>query len=154
MRALIAFALLATPALAAAQPAPGNRSCSVRVHGLNFGVYDGLTAAPDLSLGRIELRCLPLGSSAGARVTLSTGNSGQYQDRVMTNGPHELRYNLYADPTRRRILGDGTGSTIPLPPRLTREFGPSVFRVFGIIHPRQLVPAGEYTDTIRIDVEF
>ena len=151
MRALIALLSLFAALPAAAQAGP----CRIRLSGLDFGTYDGLDPTPDTAIARLDVDCAPApGPGALPRVTLSTGNSGHYAQRVMTSGSAELRYNLYAEPTRRLVLGDGSEGTTPFPPPRIRATGRSTWPIFGAIAPRQRVPAGVYTDTILIQVEF
>lgn len=152
MRTLLLIPLLfALPAPALAQEA--DPSCFIRVTGLNFGLYSSLDPGHASSLGRIEVDCFPPAETAGLKVTLSAGRSGQPLDRVMTHGDAELRYNLYADPARHRVLGDGSNGTVT-PAQTTRALGRANFRVYGVIWARQAVPAGEYSDTVRIEIEF
>lgn len=64
-----------------------------------------------------------------------------------------LSYNLYADSSRRLILGDGSRGTsrlLPAPGNGSRF----VYPMFGVIPPGQRVPAGHYSDTIQVEVEF
>lgn len=156
MRTLIAalalVALAVAPGSAVAQTTP-ELSCAIRTTGLNFGVYSALEQAPVTAVGRIDVACIPPAVTATMKISLSTGRSGQLQDRMMTYRDAPLRYNLYADPAHQRILGDGSSGTIA-PFQQTRLIGRSSFRVYGIIWPRQAVPAGEYSDSVRIEVEF
>ena len=150
MRALSLILLLA-PVPAAAQAA----ACRIEIRGLDFGTYRSLDPVPNVRIGRLDVRCTPL-SGAGAipRVTLSPGNSGQYVERTMTSGDNVLRYNLYAEPTRRLVLGDGSEGSIAFPSPRTRAFGTASWPIFAAIVPGQRVPAGVYTDTLLIQVEF
>lgn len=151
MRALIATALLIVPASASAQAS----SCRITINNLDFGIYSGLNPAPRTNLGDVNVICLPGAGSGGPfRVTLSAGNSGNYLDRIMSSGTSELHYNLYADLARRRVLGDGSSGTVPFPTLRNRAFGRGRFAIFGMIPPGQRVPAGIYTDTLLIQVEF
>lgn len=150
MRTLI-LALLALPAPALAQEA--EPSCFIRTPGMNFGLYSSLDHAHLTTLGRIEVDCFPPGGTAGLKISLSAGRSGQPLDRTMTRGDAELRYNLYGDPAHHRVLGDGSNGTVT-PVQLTRSLGRASFRVYGVIWARQAVPAGEYSDTVRIEIEF
>ncbi|KQW82300.1 spore coat protein U domain-containing protein [Brevundimonas sp. Root1279] len=156
MRTLIAaplcVALAVAPRLALAQTTP-EVSCAIRTTGLNFGVYSALEPAPATTVGRIDVVCIPPAVTATMKVSLSTGRSGQLQDRTMTFRDAPLHYNLYADPAHQRILGDGSSGSVA-PFQSTRLIGRSSFRVYGIIWPRQAVPAGEYSDAVRIEVEF
>ncbi len=152
MRLLIALPILLT-ALSPLPAAAQSGICRINVSGLVFAPYRSLDPSPVTSIGRIDVVC-PGGASGSPLVTIGAGRSGDYLDRTMTSGTAELHYNLYADSARRRVLGDGTAGTTPLPPPRTRAFGIGVWAVFGAITPGQRVPAGEYSDTLLIEVAF
>jgi spore coat protein U-like protein len=63
-----------------------------------------------------------------------------------------LRYQLFRDPGRREVWGDGAGNAF-LHVGLGSG-GTQRVRVFGRIPPRQPVPAGTYADTITLTVEW
>jgi spore coat protein U-like protein len=153
MRALIALPLLL--AFLAGSASAQSGSCRISVTGLTFAPYRSLNASPTTNIGRLDVFCLPgTGSAAVPVVTLSAGGSGNSIDRTMTSGTSELHYNLYADPTRRRVLGDGTEGTVGFSPPRTRAIGRATWPIFGVIPPGQRVPAGDYSDTLLIQVEF
>jgi spore coat protein U-like protein len=140
-------------------------SCQILVDPVDFGAYSTTSRAPNLSVGRIELRCITRAVTPDARVTLSPGNSGHYQDRTLTHGADRLVYNLYVDPGRQNVAGDGTQGTYPLAPvpadAAFKDFrrgllgaARAVFRIYGRIDAGQAVPGGEYTDNILVIVEF
>jgi len=104
-----------------------------------------------VAMGRLTVRCIPQVENAPLpTVRISTGNSGHYLDRVMTSGEAELHYNLYAEPTHRLVLGDGSAGTVTFPGGRLRGIWP----IFGRIQPGQRVPAGIYSDTLLIELEF
>lgn len=148
MRLLITLLLLA-PWPAAAQTA----LCRIQVRSLDFGIYRSLDTAPHTVIGDVNVICPPAGGRA-LRVSVSTGSSGQYTQRTMLSGTSVLRYNLYADPARRIVLGDGTAGSIVFPAPLSRALGRARWPMFGAIDPGQQVPAGLYTDSLLIQVAF
>ena len=135
-------------------------SCTVSSSGLGFGLYNpfGLTALD--STGSITLNCLgAAGEAVAFQVSASTGFSQTYGSRLM-RGPHEpflLSYNLYVDPARSTIWGDGSGTSavitgliaFPLPSAITR-----LVDFYGRIPARQNVRPQSYQDTIVITVNF
>lgn len=154
MRALIVLPVLLV-LLTAAPAAAQTAVCRITVTGLAFAPYRSLNASPTTNIGRLDVFCLPgAGSAALPVVTLSAGGSGNYIDRTMTSGTSELHYNLYGDPNRRLVLGDGTAGTISFPPPRTRAIGRATWPIFGVIPPGQRVSAGNYSDTLLIQVEF
>ncbi|QTC92242.1 spore coat protein U domain-containing protein [Brevundimonas goettingensis] len=153
MRALIIVTVLLT--LPTVPAAAQSGACRISVTGLTFAPYRSLNASPTTNIGRLEVFCLPgEGSAAVPVVTLSAGRSGNYVDRTMTAGSSELHYNLYAEPTRRLVLGDGTAGTVAFPAPRTRTIGRASWPIFGVIPPGQRVPAGSYSDTLLIEVAF
>ena len=151
MRAVILALVVAQPTLAAAQPAPPN-SCQIRTTELNFGRYSGLDPFPTVTRAQILVDCGP--APVALRVTLTPGSSGRLLDRSMLQSTHRLHYNIYADPARRIVAGDGTGGTVALTPLLRRLGGRNRFIVFGVIPARQAIPAGDYSDQVQVVIEF
>ena len=147
---ILALGLWAAPAAVMAQG-----QCLIEMTGLDFGVYSALSPAANTAIGRLSVRCLPVGGGAGTpQVRVGAGQSGQYLDRTMSLGTAQLRYNLYLDPARRLVAGDGsTGTSLLLAPR-TRAIGRYVWPLFGAIPPGQRVPAGAYGDAILIEIAF
>jgi spore coat protein U-like protein len=156
MRALILCLLvwaLTLPAMSqttAAKRLPG--SCLVRDLPMLFGRYSIFQRTPEISTARIEVLC-PGGTSV-SRVMLSSGASSDVTDRAMETSTGVLHYNLYVDPGRQRVAGDGTGGSLVLTPRTRNAGGLTVFPIYGVIAPGQIVPAGRYSDNISIIVEF
>ncbi len=150
MRTLIALLLLVAPSALLAQAS----TCRIGISGLDFGAYRAVDPSPDTAIGRLDVTCLQTSGAALPRVTLSTGSSGHYTTRTMLSGSSELRYNLFAEPSRRLVLGDGSAGTIAFPAPRTRSSGRATWPIFGAIAPGQSVPAGVYTDILLIQVEF
>ena len=62
-----------------------------------------------------------------------------------------LQYNLYTDPARTEIWGDGQfGVTVPGAGNGTTQS----FPVYGRVFPGQVVPSGPYSDYIQVTVLF
>lgn len=120
--------------------------CQLTVTDLNFGTYDQASSKTGQTV--INLRCTP---GSGATVSLSAGSSGNPQARYMT-GPMNLNYQLYRDAALQDPINttgmayqlsgqDNTGQNVP-------------YTVYGQIPAGQLVSAGNYTDIIRVTVQF
>lgn len=128
-------------------------ACTVSTTQVNFGNYDVLFATPTDSTGTISVSCNPR-----ARVTVTIGtspNSGGFNPRQMKQiaGVDLLNYNLYRDPGRVEIWGDGTGGTFSQWKNVNRN-KPRVFSVYGRIPPLQNVSAGPYTDILVVTITF
>jgi spore coat protein U-like protein len=130
------------------------RSCTVDVVPVAFGTFSGSRVN---STGRVTLTFTGSGANNAYTVALSQGGSNTFLDRFMFNGLNELHYNLYIDPTRILIWGNGAGQT-----RLqTGSFdfhGPDPVVVPLIVYgqvPDQPTPAaGAYSDLITVTVTF
>jgi spore coat protein U-like protein len=145
----IQLALLAWAALTTTGIPTAHAACTVSTSGLNFGNYDVFSSLNDDVTGTINVSC-PSGTNYS--IWLSSGTSGTYSSRSMTNGPNLLLYNLFTDPTRLTIWGDGsagtgtfsgsgTGSNIGTP-------------VYGRIPAGQNAYVGSYADSITVTVTF
>jgi spore coat protein U-like protein len=140
-RLLLVLALASAPALATAA------NCRATVSSaLAFGNYDPFSTTPTDTVAQIGLRC---SAKATARVSLSTGSSGTFvprQLRSATGGV--LEYNVYLDAARQDVWS--TGLDVFFSTERDQTVG-----MFARIFPRQLgAPAGAYTDSLVITVEF
>jgi spore coat protein U-like protein len=143
----IAIALLLRAGAAAAI------NCTVSNTSFVFGLYSPAAAAPLDVTGSIDVRCTATGGSFVA--TLSTGGSGTFAQRRMIFGPYRLNYNLYTNPSRTTIWGDGTGGSSVsggVKPRPGLEN--FTLSVYGRVFPRQDVGAGAYGDNVLITIVF
>ncbi len=122
--------------------------CTVSTSGLNFGNYDVFSTLNDDITATINVNC-PSGTPYS--IWLSSG-SGTYSSRILSSGARSLAYNLYLDPTRLSIWGDGsagtgifsgtgTGSNVATP-------------VYGRIPAGQNAWVGNYTDLVTVTVNF
>jgi spore coat protein U domain-containing protein, fimbrial subunit CupE1/2/3/6 len=138
-RSLALVALLALPGAALAE-------CSMNVIGVSFGSYDTF-ATPDTDItGSIAVNC---DATTSVQISLSAG-FGPFATRHMQSGPSLLFYNLYTDPSRLTIWGDGSPGT-----SLVSFSGTAgSYTVYGRIPARQNVPVGTYDDTITVTLTF
>jgi spore coat protein U-like protein len=139
---------LLTCALALGATVARSEGCTVSTTGLNFGNYDIFSSLNDDITATINVDC-PSGTAYS--IWLSSG-AGTFSSRTLTNGGKLLAYNLYLDPTRLTIWGDGsagtgtfsgtgTGSNVGTP-------------VYGRIPAGQNAWVGSYADVITITVNF
>jgi spore coat protein U-like protein len=135
----LALALALLPALA-------NGECLLSVVNVSFGAYDTLSLADSEITGGVVVTC---DIDSIGEVTLSTG-FGSFTERRMQSGANLLFYNLFLDPARLTIWGDGSPGTSLLSFNGTG----STYPVYGRIPARQNVPVGEYTDTITVTLTF
>ena len=122
--------------------------CTVSSSGLNFGNYDVFSTLNNDTTGTIDVNCA---NGTSYTIGLSSG-SGTFYSRTMTNGPYSLAYNLFIDPTRLTIWGDGSSGTTTVSGTGT---GANVGTpVYGRIPAGQNAYVGSYSDVLTITVTF
>ena len=128
-------------------------NCRITLNGsFAFGIYDPFNTAPvDITAANfVSVTCKGNGA---ATIDLSTGNSGSYFPRTMSNGIDTLTYNLYTTANLTSVWGDGTGGTMdvsfPYQGNTTMSYS-----VYGRIPAQQDVTSGSYNDSIIITVTF
>jgi len=126
--------------------------CFVNAQGVYFGAYDSFLPAPLDATGFIQVDCQ---SSEPFRVIIDGGLDGDsafaYR-RMQGDGASSLLYNLYLDPQRRQIWGDGSGDSLfysGTPVGATTRLN-----VYGRIPPAQRVEPGSYRDAVVVTVEW
>jgi spore coat protein U-like protein len=156
LRALILLAGLLAGAEAVAVV-----SCTATTSGINFGIYDPLSASPTTSTGGITVTCTLLSGAAvndTTAVYLSTGSSGSYAARSMVSGGSTLNYNIYFTPAYQQVWGNGSGgsyygvATLPLTPTSPTQTATGTF--YGQVPAQQDVAPGSYSDTIVVTVNY
>jgi spore coat protein U-like protein len=145
MRASLIGALLAlAPAHAFAQAL----SCTISSTSMDFGTYDTLSPAPLDSTGTITWSCTAV---ASVTIQLSKGSAPSFTPRTLTQGATTAAYNLYLDPARTTIWGDGTAGTQAY---TASAAGPVTVSVFGRVPSQQPIVAGAYSDSIVATILF
>jgi len=145
-------------ALLAASPAEAGQDCTVSATDMAFGNYDPFAGTALDSTSTVSVTCIRVGNRrVRYEIQLSTGQSGSYNPRAMTNGTSQLNYNLYRNGARTRIWGDGTSGTVVRRRTYTLPVGGTRTRdetVRGRIFAGQNVTVGSYLDTITVTVIF
>jgi spore coat protein U-like protein len=132
--------------LAIATPCAYSAGCSVSTVGLNFGNYDVFSTLDDDITGTINVSCQ---ASTSYSISLSSG-SGTYSARTLLSAGNLLNYNLYLDPTRLTIWGDGSATTGTVSGSGTT----GNYTVYGRIPARQNAVVGIYADIVTVTVTF
>lgn len=151
------FWLLWAGCLIALGPAPaharGGLGCRISTTALAFGQYvPSRNGASDFT-ATVEVTCTASGTTSVPIVgSISLTGRGGNARRELSDGQHRLRYQLFLDPARTILWGDGSGGT------RTKSItgvagGATPFRetvvVYGRILARQSDAAvGNYTDQI------
>lgn len=132
-------------------------SCAFRAASatlVDFSVYSGGLLPVDSS-GVIPLTCTPAIAMGTVAYTISigTGSSGSFSPRTLqrVGGGGTLMYDVYIDPTRLVIWGDGTLGTGTVSGVCG---GDCNILAYGRIPGAQVVPSGSYADDVLITVDF
>lgn len=134
------------------------QSCSVSATALTFGSYDPSSATARDSTGTITVTCTAtvLGISASWDILLSTGSSPSFTPRRMFNGGNSMQYNLYTNPARTQVWGDGSGGTAKVSDSQLVVVGTTQYSytAYGRIPALQNLGPGTYTDTITVTLNY
>jgi spore coat protein U-like protein len=131
--------------------------CTVSAIPVNFGLYNPLTATPNVATGTVTMTCtVLLGLFESWTIALSPGNSNNFTTRKMLNGTSPLSYNLYTTAAYSNVWGDGSGSTAVISGNALLSIGTSVYpyTVYGRIPAGQDSAAGSFLDTIVVTLNF
>lgn len=152
-------ALLLCAALGPAKEALALPDCTVSASSVSFGTYDVFSSTDLDAAGNVRVSCSLLGLTSllvNYDILLSTGTAGSYAPRKMYNGTYVLAYNLYTTSGRTTVWGDGTGGTSFINDgyllglfTVNRDYP-----VYGRLPAGQDVPAGFYSDTITVTVNY
>ncbi len=128
-------------------------SCVINATSLQLGSYDPITRQSVDSYSEIHLNC---DQGVMFRIRLDPGAhaASSFQPRKLRalNGVGTLAYNLYTDSSRTRVWGDSTGNTDI---KVGIGTGNSqTLIIYSRLLARQNVPAGTYTDTVVINVDW
>lgn len=126
--------------------------CSVSVSPIVFGTYDVFAPAPLDSVATVVYNCN--GEINLMAITISAGQGGGFAPRKSFSGTEWLGYNLYRDPSRAIVWGNGTGGTSL---HVVRDVAKNIdvnVPVYGRIDPGQDVRAGSYADNVSVTVNF
>jgi spore coat protein U-like protein len=126
---------------------------------LVFGQYVPSRNVPSDFTATLNLTCVASGTtSATFQGTIGLIGSGEPGGRDLADGRHRLRYQLFVDPARTILWGDGSGDTRTLPTSGT--VGPTApmrqtFTIYGRILARQTDAAvGNYRDQITAVLNY
>jgi spore coat protein U-like protein len=138
---------------------------------VEFGYYDPFTPNDLLIQGHFDYQCSitdgpPTRLTSTSRpsnrkqehrieISLSVGLGGDYNPRSMTGtGTDRLLYNLYRDPARTQIWGDGTRGTSTLQASTAGDEFTSTVTIFGRMPAGQNVTGGAFFDVIVMTIDF
>lgn len=129
-------------------------TCSFATGGtlVDFGTYFALSGDVNRQ-GNLEFNCLPTGVELGVAYTLQIGAglSANQLDRRLYMGASALRYNLFLDPARTQVFGDGNSGTGTVAGSCAAL---CTVPVYGRLYAAQSGPAGPYSDAVTISINF
>ena len=124
--------------------------CEVSASDLDFGTYSAQGGSPLQGTTLLRATCTP---NTSYQVGLNEGTSpgATVNQRRMVSGANALNYQLYSDTQRSRIWGNtpGTDTVTGVGTGLAQDH-----TVFGSIPAAQVIPAGDYADTITVRVYY
>ena len=141
--------------------------CSITAVSLNFGAYDPSATSPDDSAGTVTVTCRIITKAAAAGEL--HGDDLERHERhqcghcaQMGAGAGRLGYNVFTDPARTQVWGNGNGRHGDRVGRDDRRPGrrqrqarrPSRTRVYGRIPQLQDAVPGTYSDTLLVTLTF
>ena len=124
--------------------------CAVTASDLNFGTYTSQAGTPLQGTTLLRATCTP-GSTYNVGLSEGTSPGATVNARKMASGTNALNYQLYSDSARSTIWGNTTGTDT------VTGVGTGLavdHTVFGAVPAAQVVPAGDYADTITVRVYY
>lgn len=139
-------------------------TCAVTTSGLSFGAgYAPFSGSPTDAVADVDLTCTLAGllsvCTIPYSIALDTGGSGSYAARQMSSLSDVLQYNVYTDPARTIIWGDGSGATATVNgsvnfSNLLGAVRTANHPAYGRIPANQAVDEGVYADTLTVTVTY
>lgn len=129
-------------------------NCIIAAQALSFGSYDASAAKSGSS--DLTVRC---SKGTPYTVKLSAGLTGTFAQRLLTSGSNSLQYNLFTTSALSSVWGDGSGGTSTLGGTgAGLAIGSAITHTVHGEVPNSLsnqdAPAGNYSDTITVTVEY
>jgi len=124
--------------------------CEVTATDLNFGTYTAQAGTPLQGTTLLRTTCTP-GSTYNVGLNEGTSPGATINQRKMVSGSQVLNYQLYSDASRSTIWGNTTGTDT------VTGVGTGLavdHTVFGAVPAAQVIPAGDYTDTITVRIYY
>lgn len=126
--------------------------CTTASTGVAFGSYNPVSASPVFASGTVTVTCSGLGLLVSYRILMSGGGSGNVASRRMNAGARLLPYNVYTSAAYTTVWDNVTGVS----GGFLIGLGSTTFNhpVYGRILAQQPAPAGSYSDSLVITVNY
>ncbi len=157
----VAPALLAIALAGACANVQAAITCVFTTYSVAFGNYDPSAAGATNGSGTVSVNCTRDNVTGSPNFTVAlaigAGNWGSFANRQMqiSTGSERLLYNLYRDPARTLIWGDGIAyptASIPITGIAKNSSKTGSFTIYGRIPALQNVAAGNYADSVLISI--
>lgn len=125
-------------------------SCDVTANPLAFGNYDPVSSTPLDAATTVSVFCTN-GTSYEVTMGAGLGSGATVTARKLTWSGNLLTYSIYRDAGRSNVWGVTTGSNV------VTGTGTGVsqsLNVYGRIPVNQTAPAGAYSDTVVVSVNY
>lgn len=124
--------------------------CEVTATDLTFGNYTAQSGTPLQGTTLLRATCTP-GSTYQVGLNEGTSPGATVNQRKMVSGAQVLNYQLYSDSARSTIWGNtaGTDTVTGVGTGLAVDH-----TVFGAVPAAQVVPAGDYSDTVTVRIYY
>ena len=124
--------------------------CDVTATDLDFGTYTAQGSTPLQGTTLLRATCTP---NTTYHIGLDQGQSpgATVNQRKLVSGANNLNYQLYSDSARTTIWGNTSGTDT------VTGVGNGIavdHTVFGAVPAAQVVPAGDYGDTITVRIYY
>ena len=124
--------------------------CEVTSNDLNFGTYNPKASSPHQVSSLVRATCTP-GATYQVGLDAGTSSGATINQRKMVSGSNTLNYQLYSDTQLSKIWGEtiGTDTVTGVATGQAQDH-----TVFGSVPVAQVIPAGEYGDTITVRIYY
>jgi len=130
-------------------------NCTITLNPLSFGMYAPAGTVPLDAVSDITVRCVAQPGTYA--VSIGPGLSGNQLLRTLSaGGANILNYNLFRDPARTQIWGDGTPPTFVVTGSRPNVGQPTinVHPLYGRVFSGQTPNPGNYADNLLVTVLF
>jgi spore coat protein U-like protein len=130
-------------------------NCTITLTPLSFGMYTPGRSSPLDAVSNITVRCVAQPGTYS--VSIGPGLSGNQLIRTLSaGGGNILNYNLYRDPARTQVWGNGTPPSFVVTGSRTSVGQPTinVHSLYGRVFSGQTPNPGSYADNLLVTVLF
>ena len=136
----------------------GAITCSSSVSNVGFGTYDILSVSDSTTFNIITVSCSRSqwwdNKKVKAKITLSDGNSNDFNNRYMSNGTDNLNYNLYKKNNYATVFGGNKKKRVKFKLNNVGQTYTKNRKIFGKLNAGQNVSSGFYSDTIIVSISY